>query len=149
GALSHFREALKFREEMYREAAAKNTLGVAERSTLMLTLARCGEHARAVKLAEEVRPLADPRVLAEEVGTTYGLCMAAVEDGGPTDRLTPDERALRDRYHDLAIAAVQEGAARGYQNFLFLEGDPDMDPLLALPEFRQWLADFKKGLTKP
>src|SRR5262249_58564911 len=28
GALSHLRQALKFREEMYREAAAKDTLGV-------------------------------------------------------------------------------------------------------------------------
>jgi tetratricopeptide (TPR) repeat protein len=145
-ALVHFREALKLREELYREAVARKTLGVAERSTLMLTLARCGEQARAVQLAEEVRPLADARVLAEEVGTTYGLCMAVIEDGRPLDQLTPDERALRDRYHDLAIAAIQEAVAKGYRTFLFLEGDPDMDPLLALPEFRHWLADSKKSL---
>jgi hypothetical protein len=148
GALAHFREALKLREDLYREAVAKNTVGIAQRTTLMLTLARCGEHARAAKLADEVRPLADPRVLAEEVGTTYGLCMAAVEAGRPLDRLTSEERALSDRYRALAIAAVKEGAARGYQNIVFLEGDPDMDPLLALPEFRQWLADFKKSLKK-
>jgi hypothetical protein len=147
GALAHFREALELREEMYREAVETNTLDVVTRSTLMLTLARCGEHARVVKLAEEVRAPADPRVPAEEVGTTYGLCMAVVENGRPLDRLTPEERAVRDRYHDLAVAAVKEGAARGYLNFLFLEGDPDMDPLLALPEFRQWQADVKKSST--
>src|SRR5262245_49388955 len=41
-------------------------------------LARCGEHVRAAKLAEKVRPRTDARILAEEVGTTYGICMTAV-----------------------------------------------------------------------
>ena len=33
-------------------------------------------------------------------------------------------------------------------SILFLEGDPDMDPLRALPEFQQWLAEFKKKLRR-
>jgi hypothetical protein len=145
-ALAHFHDALAIREDLYREALARNALGLAERSTLMLTLARCGEHARAAQLADEVRKLADPRVLAEEVGPTYGLCTAAIEAGRSPDKLSSEERAERDRYRDLAIAAVKDAVGRGYRTFLFLENDPDLDPLLALPEFRQWLANSKKQM---
>jgi serine/threonine protein kinase len=152
-ALHHFQEALQIREAMYRDHKARNILDIPDRSTLMLTLARCGEHRRAAELAEEVRelirPIPDaPRVLAEEIGSCYGLCMAVVEAGRPLDQLTVAERKLRDRYHDLALAAVEEGAARGYNVLLFLEGDPDLDPLRALPEFQQWLAEFKKKLKQ-
>jgi serine/threonine protein kinase len=150
-ALEHFRAALKIREALFREIKAKGTLDIPEFSTLMLTVARCEDHRRAAELAEEVRRQARdhlyaPRVLAEEVGSCYALCMAAVEAGRPLDRLTPDERKLRDRYHDLAIAAVKEGTAKGYNVILFLEGDPDHEPLRALPEYMQWLSEFKKGL---
>jgi tetratricopeptide (TPR) repeat protein len=145
-AAHHFREALKLRERNYREFKEKKILDVAARSTLMLTLARCGEHRRAAELAAELRPLADARVLAEEIGPAYGICMAAVQGDKAPDRLTPEERTLRDRYRDLALAAIKEGTAKGYNVVLYLEGDPDMEPLLALPEFRAWLAGFKKGL---
>ena len=147
-AAHHFGEALKLRERNYREYKAKNILDVAARSTLMLTLARCGEHRRAAELAAELRPRADARVLAEEIGPAYGICMAAIQGDRAPDQLTPEERALRDRYRDLALAAIQEGTAKGYNVLLYLEGDPDMEPLLALPEFRAWLAELKKGLKQ-
>jgi serine/threonine-protein kinase len=145
-ASHHFREALKLREATYLEYKEKNILDIPVRSTLMLTLARCGEHRRAAELAEEVRPRANPRVLAEEIGTTYGICMAAIQGDRTPDQLSPEERTLRDHYRELALASIKEGAAKGYNVVLFLEGDPDMEPLLALPEFRAWLAEFKKGL---
>jgi tetratricopeptide (TPR) repeat protein len=147
-AAQHFQEALKLREANYREYKEKKILDVAARATLMLTLARCGEHRRAADLAAEIRPLADARILAEEIGPTYGICMAAVQCDRTPDQLPPEERALRDRYHDLALAAIKEGTAKGYNVVLFLENDPDLEPLLALPEFRAWLAEFKKGLGR-
>jgi tetratricopeptide (TPR) repeat protein len=152
-ALEHFRAALKIREELFQEIKAKNTLDIPEYSTLMLTLARCGEHRRAVEMAEQVRQLTRnhpyaPRVLAEEIGSCYALCMDAVENGRPLDKLTPEERKLRDQYKDLAIAAIKEGCAKGYNVVLFLDGDPDHEPLRALPEYREWLAEFKKGLKE-
>jgi tetratricopeptide (TPR) repeat protein len=144
----HFREALKIREEHYQELKAKNQVDRYTLGTLMLTVVRCGDHRRAADLAEQVRPLADARVLAEEVGTTYGLCMAVVQGDRKLEQLTPEERKLRDRYHDLALAAIKEGTAMGYNVVLFLEGDPDMEPLLALPEYQAWLADFKRQLSR-
>jgi hypothetical protein len=145
-ARQHFQAALKIREEQYREAVEKKTVDLPTMSTLMLTLARCGQHARAAELAEKVRPGADARVLAEEVGCCYGLCMAAVAEDKAPAQLTDEERRLRDRYRDLAFAAIKEAVAKGYSVMMFLDGDPDTEPLRELPEFRQWLAEIKKGL---
>jgi serine/threonine protein kinase len=147
-AQHHFQESLKIREEIYREGKEKGLLDRIAQTTLMLSLARCGEHERAVAMAEEMRPNVDIRVLAEEISCTYGLCMAVIERDRKLDELTPDERKLRDHYHDMAIAAIREGVSKGYDTVIYLEADPDMDPLLALPEFRAWLSEFKDQLNR-
>jgi serine/threonine-protein kinase len=146
GARSHFHQALQMRERLYREAEGRKALGTAEKSTLMLTLVRCGEHRRAAALADGLRPTADPRVLAEEVAATYGLCMAAVEGSKALDQLGPEERRLRDRYRDLALETAREGIRKGYRTLLFVEGDPDYEPIRALPEYGQLLAEIKTGV---
>jgi hypothetical protein len=46
----HFREALKGREELYSEFKAKGAVDHFTTTTLMLALARCGEHQRASAL---------------------------------------------------------------------------------------------------
>jgi hypothetical protein len=147
-ALAHWREALKIREELYKEAQEKKITRTQDKVTLCLTLARCGEHRRAAAIADELRKVADPRELTEEVAATYALCMAAVQDGRALDQLTPEERQLRDHYRDLALATMKEGTAKGYKGYVFMEGDPDYAPLRALPEFPTWLAEFKKGLKQ-
>ncbi len=146
-ALRHWREALRLREELMKEALAKGIVRKQDKLTLSLTLARCGEHRRAAAIADEVRPAADPRELAEEVAATYGLCMAAVQGDRPFERLSAEERRLRDRYRDLALETAKEGVRQGYKAFIFMEGDPDYEPLRELPEFRLWLAELKKGPT--
>src|SRR5262249_59573744 len=47
-ALRNFRAALVIREATYNDYKARKILDVPTRSTLMLTLARCGEHRRAL-----------------------------------------------------------------------------------------------------
>jgi tRNA A-37 threonylcarbamoyl transferase component Bud32 len=145
-ALAHWREALKIREELYKEVEEKKITRTQDKMTLCLTLARCGEHGRAAAIADELRKVSDPRELTEEVAATYALCMAAVQDDRPLDQLPPEERKLRDHYRDLALATMKEGTAKGYHGYVFMEGDPDYEPLRALPEFQEWLAEFKKGL---
>jgi serine/threonine protein kinase len=147
-ALAHWREALKIREELYKEVEAKKIMRTQDKTTLCLTLARCGEHRRAAAIADEVRKVADPRELTEEVAATYALCMAAVEDDRPLDKLAPEERKLRDHYRDLALETMKEGTAKGYVGFVFMEGDPDYEPLRTLSEFRQWFDEFKKTMKK-
>jgi serine/threonine-protein kinase len=145
GALRHFREALKIREEILREAQAKGITRTQDRMTVCLTLARCGEHRRAAAMADEIRRVADPRELTEEVAATYGLCMAAVPGDRPPEQLSPEERKLRDRYRDLALETAKEGVRKGYKGVVFMEGDPDYEPLRELQEVRAWLAELKKG----
>jgi hypothetical protein len=146
-ALDHWREALKLREELYREAQAKGITRTQDKNALALTLARCGEIKRAAAIADEARAKADPRELTEEVAAVYGLCMEAVEAGRPLDRLSPEERKLRDYYRDRAMETIKEGVGKGYRGYLQLEGDPDHDPIRALPEFKEWFAEYKKGLN--
>jgi hypothetical protein len=74
--------------------------------------------------------------------------MACVQGDKKPDQLTPDERKLRDHYRDMAMAALKEGTAKGYNVLIFIEGDPDMDPLSPLPEFQNWLSEFKKSMKK-
>ena len=147
-ALGHWREALKLREELYRELEAKGSVRHQDKIALGLTLARCGEVKRAAAVADALRPKADPRELSEEVASIYGLCMAAVQGDRALDRLTPEERKLRDHYQELALATLKEGVAKGFKGYIYLEGDADYEPLRALPEFRAWLAEYKKGLKQ-
>jgi serine/threonine protein kinase len=147
-ALERWRKALKIREELLKEVQAKKITRTQDRMTVCLCLARCGEHRRAAIMADEIRKVADSRELTEEVAATYALCMAAVENDRPLDQLMPEERKLRDRYHDLAMETMKEGISKGYKGILFLEGDPDYEPFRALPEFQQWFAEYKKRLGK-
>ena len=113
--------------------------------TVCLALARCGEHRRAAALADEIRRVADPRELTEEVAATYGLCMAAVQGDKAPEQLGPEGRKLRDRYRDLALETAREGIRKGYRGSIFLEGDPDYEPIRAVPEYAQLLAEIKQA----
>jgi serine/threonine protein kinase len=142
--LRHFREALKGREALLKEVEEKKITRTQDRMTVCLVLARCGEHERAAAMADDIRRVADPRELTEEVAACYALCMAAVQGDRKPEELKSEERKLRDRYRDLALATMKEGVARGYTGYVFMEGDPDYEPMRALPEFQEWLAEFKK-----
>jgi hypothetical protein len=128
-----------------KEAEQKGIVRMQDKMTLSLLLARCGEHRRAAAIADEARRSADPRVLAEEVAATYGLCMAAVQGDRTPEQLGPEERKLRDRYRDLALETARAGVRKGYRGFIFFEGDPDYEPIRALPEYPQLLAEIKQA----
>jgi serine/threonine-protein kinase len=144
-ALKHFEEALKLREDNYRVAEAKNGVTRMEYNSLMLTLAWCGQHERASHMAAKVRTNASPKILAEDVGATYGICMASVGAGKAPDQLTSRERALRDHYLALALEAVREAIARGYDGLYYLERDPDFQPLRGIPAYEQVLLQLRKA----
>src|SRR5262249_30987291 len=145
-AQHHFQEALPMREALFREAREKKILRVQDYMTLTLTLARCGNHARAAELAAEVRPQADARVLAEEIAGTYAVCLAAVGADKTPEQLTNEEKQLRGHYLELALGALEEGRQKGYTTILFLQRDPDIEPLHGIPAFDKWLAEFERSL---
>ena len=99
-----------------------------------------------IDFALSQKALAEARRLAEEVGGVYAQWLAAVVGDKTLNQLTAGERTVRDHYRELALAAIKEGAAKGYSKTVYLESEPDMEPLHALPELRQWLVEFKKGL---
>ena len=119
----HFAESLALREAI----AALDPLNDARRMELMLALARCGEHVRAVELAEALRAGSkDPELLCE-VARCYAQCSAGLRD-------TDANQA--DAYADAAIAALSEAIDDGYTDRVAFNTDPDFDPIRDLPGYR-------------
>jgi tetratricopeptide (TPR) repeat protein len=145
-ALREFREGLKLRQAVYAGVKdARQRLNM--HPQLMLALARVGHHAEAAELAATVRKeLGVMPIHLAEAASCYGLCMAAVGAGKAPDRLSSEEKRLREHYRALAFACLDEARAKKYDDFLFLERDADFDPLMELPEYREWLASYKRSL---
>ena len=119
----HFAESLALREAN----AALDPNNDARRMELMLALARCGEHARAIELAEGVRAGSkDPELLCE-VARCYAQCSAGLRD---------TDASQADAYADAAIAALSEAIDDGYGDRVAFDTDPDLDPIRDLPGYR-------------
>ena len=119
----HFAESLALREEI----AALDPLNDARRMELMLALATCGEHVRAVEIAEAVRAGSkDPELLCE-VARCYAQCSAGLRD-------TDANQAVA--YADAAIVALSEAIDDGYSDRVAFDTDPDLDPIRDLPGYR-------------
>jgi hypothetical protein len=100
---------------------------------LMLALATCGEHIRAVEIAEAVRAGSkDPELLCE-VARCYAQCSAGL-------RATDATQA--DAYANAAIAALSEAIDDGYSDRVAFNTDPDLDPIRELPEYRALAGRF-------
>jgi hypothetical protein len=126
-------------------AQAKKGVTRMEYSALMLTVAWCGQHERAARMAADFKPRASPRFLAEDVGATYGICMASVGADKKPDELTSQERQLRSQYLALALDAVRTAFARGYDGLYYVERDPDFQPMRGVPAYEQLLAELRKA----
>ena len=119
----HFAESLALREAI----AALDPSNDARRMELMLALARCGEHVRAVELAESVRAGSkDPELLCE-VARCYAQCSAGLRDTDASQSVA---------YADAAIAALSEAIDDGYTDRVAFNTDPDLDPIRDLPGYR-------------
>ena len=93
----------------------------------MLALARCGEHVRAIEIAEAVRAGSkDPELLCE-VARCYALCAAALRD---------TDRSLADTYAEAGIKALSEAIDDGYGDRVAFNTDPDLDPIRDLPGYQ-------------
>lgn len=125
----HFAESLALREAI----AALDPSNDARRMELMLALARCGEHVRAVELAESVRAGSkDPELLCE-VARCYAQCSAGLRDTDASQSVA---------YADAAIAALSEAIDDGYTDRVAFNTDPDLDPIRDLPGYRALSARF-------
>ena len=119
----HFAESLALREAI----AALDPNNDSRRMELMLALASCGEHVRAIELAEGVRAGSkDPELLCE-VARCYAQCSAGLRD---------TDASQADAYANAAIVALSEAIDDGYGDRVAFDTDPDLDPIRDLPGYR-------------
>ena len=144
-----YRKCLELREQV---AAARPGDGLAV-IRVANARARCGDHAVAAKLMEGLLAKfkdGNAKVLIE-TACNLGLCADAVEAGRPDDKLTDEERALRDKYRDRALTALEALVTRfKYTDVVKLKTDPDLDPIRGDPRFQAVLRRLEPpGAGKP
>jgi len=100
----------------------------------MLTLARCGREAEALRRAEALR-----KDTPHRNGTFFDLAFCYAVCAGKTGDPAAKQKLLRK-----AIEALREATRSGYRDAVALETDPDLDALRGHPDFDALLA----GLTK-
>ncbi len=130
GAAAGYRRCLEIRKALVTDPKAKMS-----KVNLMVALARCGEHAEAAGIAQEMAespPTSE--VFYFQAGCGYALAAGCV----------PGDAALAERYTSAAIACLRQAKLTGWNDVESLEIDPDLEPIRKSPQFRELLAEFKK-----
>jgi tetratricopeptide (TPR) repeat protein/predicted Ser/Thr protein kinase len=137
----YYLESLKAREKL----SPRDPTNTHRKLELMLSLARCGQHAKAAELADAIRKgtSGDPAFLFS-AACGYALSIPAAAHGKDKDKLTADERALQQRYADNAIDTLREALTKGFDDPVTLETDPDLAPMQNDPRLKELLAKMKK-----
>ncbi len=128
-----YEASLKIREDL-----AKISDGNDRRQTeLMLALAHAGQTARALELAD--RFSAGPNVDREQ-RIYLASCYAQVA------RATPPEKAEQVRTASVkAVDAVRTAVREGFRDRVYLETEPDLEPIRNRDDFRQVLGEIRPG----
>src|SRR5262249_25110709 len=136
-ALAHQRKAIALAPQLvaYRRTLGKHYGTLAE---IELAAARPAAAAAAALERGKLRPR-DPN---EQYLGGADLASAAALVGKGKERLAPEEEAERNRYADLAMAALRQAVAAGFSDRARLEQDRALAPLRAREDFRRLLADL-------
>ncbi len=144
-AATHFGESLG----IYELEAKASPQNMVLKKYLMVALARCGNHARAVEIAEAVRKRSpkDEESLFK-VACCYALCAAAVapEKGSA---LTPEDRKLQREYAAKAVDALRHAMANDYRDVVSIETEPDLDPIRQEPGLKSLVVDLTNSTARP
>ena len=140
-AKQFFEQSLRLREQFV-AADPKNT---SKQIALMLAQARCGRHVDASLIANQIRESSSKdRGNLFYVGCCYALCVADVAQGKAADQLTAAELALQEQYANSAVETIRQAIELGYNDVVALEMDPDLEPILQLPAYRELIAKLKE-----
>jgi tetratricopeptide (TPR) repeat protein len=107
-------------------------------AALTEVLRKAGRLAEAVETTQERQKLW-PKNGAEQAKVACDLAQVAATVGKGAQDLTPEQRAEREHYCDLAVDAVRQALANGYRNVEQLRKHPDLAPLRGRPEFEKLL----------
>jgi tetratricopeptide (TPR) repeat protein len=124
-----FARSLQLRQEMARRDPKNDKV----RNELLGALARAGETAQAEELAATIH---QSEFIDNEVrlgiACAYAQCVRAV-----------DAEADRARLGNQAIAMLRSALDNGYRDRVYLEVNPDLDPLRGQEDFRKLLAELE------
>jgi tetratricopeptide (TPR) repeat protein len=121
-----FAECLKIREAL----AAKDAGNYGMKKDLLVALARAGTHEKAAELAEKLRR-------GHEKDTDFLIHVA--RSYAQSSLAVPDNPSLRQKYLELALAALEAALGHGYKDITTLEAHPDLDPVREMPAFKKLL----------
>ncbi len=108
-------------------------------------LARRGRFAEAEITAEALRATAPKdKMVRYNVACAYAACVAAVTQGEPAGRLTPEQEARRRHYADLAVTALKEAVDLGFTNRSHIVTDRDLIPIFREKGFIKLVEDLEK-----
>ena len=128
-----YEASLKIREDL-----AKISEGNDRRQTeLMLALAHAGQTARALELAD--RFSAGPNVDREQ-RIFLASCYAQVARATPPEKAEQVQTALVK-----AVDAVRTAVREGFRDRVYLETEPDLEPIRNRDDFKQILGEIRPG----
>jgi serine/threonine protein kinase/tetratricopeptide (TPR) repeat protein len=126
-----FRECLEIRQEL----ADKDVRSYRKKVDLLEILARAGKHEKAAQLAEKLR-------VDHQKDPEFLICAARCY--AQSSLAVPDQPALRQKYLELALAALATALKQGHKDLLILETHPDLDPVREIPGFKMLLQKVSK-----
>ena len=133
GARRLYGASLKIREDLARISEGNDR----RQAELMLALAHVGQTARALELAD--RFSAGPNVDREQ-RIVLASCYAQVA------RITPPEQAEQAQTALVkAVGAVRAAVREGFRDRVYLETEPDLEPIRKRDDFRQILGEIRPG----
>ena len=125
--------ALKIREDLAKISEANDR----RQTELMLALAHAGQTTRALELAD--RFSVGPNVDREQ-RTFLAACYAQVARATPADKVEQVQTALVK-----AIDAVRTAVREGFRDRVYLETEPDLEPIRNRDDFKQIVAEIRPG----
>jgi tetratricopeptide (TPR) repeat protein len=143
------KEELKRCVDLRRALVKGDEEGMEVNASLMVALARSGEHAEAASIADEVVKRAgnEPQFLFQ-ASCAYSMCKAAAE---ALAQSKPTEAAeLAKGYGDKAIATLRAAVDNGWRDAMTLYVDPDLDKAREDPRFHEIVKSLDlSGITLP
>jgi tetratricopeptide (TPR) repeat protein len=130
-AMRLYQASLKIREELAKISEANDR----RQTELMLTLAHTGQTARALELAD--RYSAGPNVDREQ-RIFLASCYAQVARAIPPAHAEQIQTALVK-----AVGAVQTSVREGFRDRVYLETEPDLEPIRNRGDFKQILGEIR------
>ena len=132
-ARRQYAESLKIREDLAKISEANDR----RQTELMLALAHAGQTVRALELAD--RFSAGPNVDREQ-RIFLAACYAQVARATPTEKAEQIQTALVK-----AVGAVRTAVGEGFRDRVYLETEPDLEPIRDRDDFKQVLGEIRPG----